>query len=92
MDSHQPMAILPEEWAEIAEMADIRSAWGLSDDEAGKELASVCYGAKFQFITGSPGWAGTLFVIHDDAFGGPPMVFRRAPHGPIEAVSYSDQR
>ena len=70
-------------------MPRVREAWGLSDDEAGEDLASACYGAKFDFVTGGPGWAGDLFVIHDDAFGGPPFVLRRESSG-LEVVTYSN--
>lgn len=70
-------------------MPAIRQAWGLAADEGGEHLASVCYGAKFDFVTGGPGWAGDLFVIHDDAFGGPPFVLRRDSNR-LERVTYSD--
>ena len=89
MDSHDPRTLSPQEWEEIAAVPYVREAWGLSDDESGEHLASVCYGAKFDFVTGGPGWAGDIFVIHDDAFGGPPVVFRRAPHGALELVTYA---
>lgn len=88
MNTHQPRALLPKDWAEIAKLPAVRQAWGLADDDGGNDLASMCYGATFQFVTGGPGWAGELFIVHDDAFGGPPFVFRRSPHGPIEPVAY----
>ena len=88
MNHHEPKPLSIDEWNEIASFQDVREGWGLADNEAGLQLASVCYGAKFDFVTGGPGWAGDLFVIHDDAFGGPPFVFRRVPHGPIERVTY----
>ena len=90
MDSHQPHALSPQDWEEVAAVISVREAWGLSDDESGEHLASVCYGAKFDFVTGGPGWAGDLFVIHDDAFGGPPFVLRKEPHGRMERVTYSE--
>ncbi len=86
---NNPQIISPQEWEEIAAMPVIRNAWGLAADEGGEDLASVCYGAKFDFVTGGPGWAGELFVIHDDAFGGPPVVLRRAAKC-LERVTYSD--
>jgi len=89
MDSHKPNELSSTEWNEVAALPGIREAWGLSDDEGGERLASVCYGAKFDFVTGGPGWAGELFVIHDDAFGGPPVVLRRIAGQPLEPVAYS---
>ena len=88
MDSHHPQPISSQEWEEIAAVPYVREAWGLLDDESGEHLASVCYGAKFDFVTGGPGWAGDIYIIHDDAFGGPPVVLRRKSKR-LELVTYS---
>ena len=69
-------------------MPYVREAWVVLDDESSEHLASVCYGAKFDFVTGGPGWAGDIYIIHDDAFGGPPVVLRRESKR-LELVTYS---
>jgi hypothetical protein len=90
MHAHNhPHVISPAEWDEIAALPFIREAWGLAATDSGDDLASVCYGAKFDFVTGGPGWAGDLFIIHDDAFGGPPVVLRRDSNR-LKPVTYSD--
>lgn len=91
MNTHQPRVPLPKDWADLAGNPTVRHAWGLADDERGEDLAAVCDNAKFDFVTGGPGWAGELIMLHDDAFGGPPFVFARSPGGTLELVTYGER-
>lgn len=84
MTDHQPRPLTDKEWAEVAALPAVREAWGLPDADAGRQLAACAFGARFDFSTGGPGYAGDLFVIHDDAFGGPPLVLTRDDGGRLE--------
>ncbi len=77
MHNPHPNQISPAEWEELASVRDVRENFGLSGPEAAADLASAAYGARFDFITGGPGYAGDLFVIMGDGLSAPPMVFIR---------------
>lgn len=66
------------EWKEILQLPEIRDAWGIEDDETAEQFASVVYGAKFDFVSGGPGYFGDLYVLQGDALtGDAPMVLIR---------------
>jgi hypothetical protein len=78
MTNHQPLAIMPAEWKEIAALPFVRDMWGLSEDSAPEELASQVYGVKFNFMSGSPGYIGELFIIQGEYLSGdPPLMLIR---------------
>jgi len=81
MDNN-PHPISTSEWKEIVGVPAVRNAWGLEADTDPDEFASVVYGAKFNFISGGPGYAGDLYVLQGDAITEvPPMVLRRDREG-----------
>lgn len=55
---------------------EISESWGLSD-ETPEQFAGMAYGAHFDFVSGGPGYAGDLYVIHGDAIGEPVTLIRR---------------
>lgn len=76
--NNQPKVITEGEWQEIVRSAPVREAWGLEYDPDPSEFASRVYGAKFDFVSGGPGYVGDIFVLQGDAIGEvPPMVLRR---------------
>ena len=81
-----PHPVRPEEWDELAAVAAIREAWGLRPDDGGPDLQTVAYAARFDFATGGPGYIGDLFLVHDDAFGGPPVAVARNRDGELYVV------
>ena len=79
---HQPRTITEAEWKEIVASAPVREAWGLEDDPDPGEFASRVYGAKFDFISGGPGYVGDVYVLQGDALSeAPPLVLKRDPQG-----------
>jgi len=93
MQPSTPHSLRPEEWDEIAALDIVREAWGLNaltadDPKPGTQLSTLAYGARFDFVSGGPGYAGDLFFIHDDAFGGPPLVLVRDVAGKLETGPY----
>ena len=66
------------EWQEIMRLPEIRDAWGIEDDETAEQFASVVYGAKFDFVSGGPGYFGDLYILQGDALTGDvPIVLIR---------------
>jgi len=75
---NKPLPITNAEWKEIVSVPAVREAWGLEDDADPAEFASVVYGAKFNFVSGSPGYVGDLYILQGDAITEVgPMVLRR---------------
>ena len=83
----EPKLISPEEWREIIAVRAVREAWGLADDVTPSEFAGSVYAAKFDFVSGSPGYIGDLYILQGDALTGfSPMVLRRADDGTLAVV------
>ena len=58
----------------------IRESWGLEEAQNPLDLATLAYGARFNFVSGSPGYVGDLYVLQGDAIA-EPMVLRRSENG-----------
>lgn len=77
-----PRKITTAEWKEITAVPAVRDAWGLEDDHNPVEFASLVYGVKFNFVSGSPGYVGDLYILQGDALTEiAPMVLRRDKDG-----------
>jgi len=80
--NNRPRVITEAEWQEIASLAAVREAWSLDEDTDPLAFASQVYGAKFDFISGGPGYVGDLYLLQGDALDEvPPMVLRRDRDG-----------
>lgn len=73
---NKPQEISIAEWSEIIQLPEIRESWGL-EDETAEQFADMAFGAKFDFVSGGPGYVGALYVIHGDALGEPMTLVRR---------------
>jgi len=76
MHDPNPHTLTDAEWRELGSLTVVRESWGLDDSQDPLDLASLAYGAKFDFVSGSPGYVGDLYVLQGDALG-EPMVLRR---------------
>jgi len=77
-----PYPISPEEWQQIIAVPAVRDAWGFPDDEKPSDSAAFIYGVKFNFVSGSPGYVGDLYILQGDALTDePPIVLRRGDDG-----------
>lgn len=65
--NNKPYPITEAEWHEIVSMPAVRELWGLGDDADPLEFASQVYGARFYFVSGSPGYVGDLYVLQGDS-------------------------
>ena len=62
----------------------IRESWGIDDDTTRADFVSQVYAAKFNFVSGSPGYVGDLFILQGDTLtGDPPFVLRRNDKGEL---------
>ena len=87
-----PQPISLEEWGQIIAVPAVREGWGLTDDVTPSDFASSVYAAKFDFVSGSPGYFGDLFILQGDALtGDPPMVLTRAKDGTLAVVRNEEQ-
>ncbi|HKQ06415.1 MAG TPA: hypothetical protein VJ464_14870 [Blastocatellia bacterium] len=86
---NQPQEISLSEWAEIIQVPEVRESWGLND-ESPEEFASNVYGVKFDFVSGSPGYIGDLYILQGDVLTGKvPLILGRYD-GKLQPV-YDDQ-
>lgn len=76
---NKPRDISSAEWREIIALPVIRESWGL-EDETPEEFADMVYGVKFDFVSGSPGYVGDLYILHGDALGEPMVLIRKDGH------------
>jgi hypothetical protein len=73
----KPLEISLPEWQEIMEVPEVRDSWGI-ENETPEEFASMVYGVKFNFISGSPGYIGDLYILQGDVLtGDSPFVLGR---------------
>jgi hypothetical protein len=74
---NKPQDISPAEWREIMQIQEVAESWGLSD-ETPEEFAASVYAVKFDFVSGSPGYVGDLYIIQGDVLtGDAPFVLAR---------------
>lgn len=72
----KPMEISDAEWRELMRLPEVSEGWGLEEDETVEAFKSMDYGVKFDFMSGSPGYVGDLYILQDDALQ-TPLVFIR---------------
>jgi hypothetical protein len=80
MHDPNPHKLTEAEWRELGSLLVVRESWGLEEEHDPLDLASLAYGAKFDFVSGSPGYVGDLYLLQGDAIG-EPMVLRRGENG-----------
>lgn len=82
MHDRNPHNLTDAEWSEVAAIPAVREAWGLEEGRDPLEFASLVYGAKFQFVSGGPGYVGDIYILQGDALTEvAPMVLRRDGDG-----------
>ena len=74
---NKPLEISIDEWKEIMQVPEVRESWGI-EDETPEEFADMVYGVKFEFMSGSPGYVGDIFILQGDTLtGDSPFVLLR---------------
>jgi hypothetical protein len=67
---NKPYEISPLEWDEIMSVPVVREIWNLDGDGTAEEFYQMVYGVKFQFVSGSPGYVGDLYILQGDVLTG----------------------
>ncbi len=84
-----PLPLTADEWNEVVAVDTVRQLWGLDSYETGETFSQQAYGAKFDFLSSVGPGSGDVYVIMDDAFGGPPVVLSRN-EGKLQAVRFDN--
>jgi len=84
-----PLPLTANEWNEVVAVDAVRQLWGLDSDETGEAFSQRAYGTKFDFVSAVGPGSGDVYVIMDDALGGPPVVLRRT-EGKLQAVRFDN--
>lgn len=66
-------------------MPEVQEGWGLDPDATVAEFCSMVYGVKFDFMSGSPGYCGDLYIIQSDCLQAPLQIIR--VNGKLEITS-----
>jgi hypothetical protein len=74
---NKPQDISIVEWKEIMGLPVIQESWGLDGSETPEQFAEMVYGVKFDFVSGSPGYVGHLYILQGDALGEPMTLIRK---------------
>jgi hypothetical protein len=84
MEDTKPYPLTLTEWKEILAIPAIRESWGLDDGATPAEFAAEVYAAKFNFVSGSPGYVGDLFILQGSHLtGDAPFVLQRGEGGSL---------
>jgi hypothetical protein len=84
MEDTRPHSLTSAEWKEIMEIPAIRESWAIETDTTVAEFSAQVYAARFDFVSGSPGYAGDLFVLQGSYLtGDAPMALRRDDKGKL---------
>lgn len=80
MNNTDPHPLTPADWREIGALPAVREHWHVGQHADFAEYAKTIYGVKFDFVSGSHGYVGELFILQDDALA-PPLLLRRDDEG-----------
>ena len=64
--TNKPFALIAAEIKEIAALRAVQELWGAQSAEEMEEMLGANYTVKFEFVNGSPGYVGDLFLIQPD--------------------------
>lgn len=79
-----PHPLSREEWLELMSLPEVRESWGLEEGETPEHFASMVYAARFDFVSGHPGYVGKLYMVQGDTLtGDTPFVFIRDRAGKL---------
>ena len=82
-----PNPLTIEEWKEVMAVPEVRESWGIEDDETPADFAAQVYAANFNFVSGSPGYVGDLFILQGDTLtGDAPFVLQRDRNGKLRVL------
>jgi hypothetical protein len=84
MEDTKPYPLTLAELQEIMMIPAIRESWGLEDSATPADFAAEVYAVKFNFVSGSPGYVGDLFILQGSHLtGDAPFVLQRGEGGKL---------
>jgi hypothetical protein len=87
--NYKPMEVSPDEMNEIAQIKVLWDWWGAENADEMLDVLKQSYCVKFDFVSGSPGYVGDLFIVQGDALtGAPPVSLTRDARGALHIVEY----
>jgi hypothetical protein len=74
---NRPKALTKDEINEIASIEAVQEMWGATNiEEMTEQLRQGIYAVKFDFVSGSPGYVGDLYILIGDTFDEPVRLIR----------------
>jgi hypothetical protein len=87
----KPYALTNAEINEIAAIGAVQQMWGAeTSDDMAEILQHNAYAVRFDFISGSPGYCGDVFLIIGDALTNPLMLIRVDGRGSLKIVEWDE--
>jgi hypothetical protein len=87
MEDTKPYPLTLTEWQEIMAIPTIRESWAIENEATPGDFAAQVYAAKFNFVSGSPGYVGDLIILQGSYLtGDAPFVLRRNDEGKLLIV------
>ncbi len=92
MRNNKSQSLTEQEWVEVYQQPDVRALWGL-DHENGftvDDWKDSVYAVHFDFVSGSPGYVGDLYLIQGDYLADvPPVALVRDDNGSLRVHEWS---
>lgn len=91
MHGTNPRALTQSEWVEVHQQPEVRSLWGIEKSETVDSFRESVFAVHFDFVSGSPGYVGDLYLIQGDYLGDvPPVALVRDDHGSLRVHPWSE--
>jgi len=80
IEQNKPQEVNDSEWRQIFNLKVVQQSWGIEEDTKQNyertflNWKATVYLAKFNFMSGSPGYVGPLFLLHGDHIVGPAIT------------------
>lgn len=85
---NNPRPLVISEWIELFAREEIKQMWGVDNVS---DFQSMTYAVHFDFVSGSPGYCGDLYLLMGDGLAGdPPLMYTRDENGKLVSFDYYD--
>ena len=94
MSDKRPEALTDGEWVELHRHPAIRELWAMHDEHCAtvEDWKSVVYAVRFDFMSGSPGYCGDVFILQGDHLtGAAPIVVTRNQDRSLSITSWDGE-
>jgi hypothetical protein len=89
---NRPLELSEADFDALAQISEIRQLWGAESVEHMRNvLKDHVYSVKFDYVSGSPGYCGDLYILMGDYLQ-PPVVVTRNYHNKLHVVLGLDEQ